>query len=125
HDRIIEVGIVHMQGGKVVDSWGQLINPEREIPEAVVNLTGIKPEDVADKPTFGAVAAEVAARLQGRGIVAYNLPFDRKFIAAELERAQLAWPADNPTFDPLIFARQFHKDEGSKKLGEVAARLGI
>lgn len=124
-DRVIEIGIVHMVRGEVVESWGQLVDPRRDIPEAVINLTGIKPEDVAGQPTFDQIAAEVAERLSGRGIVAYNLPFDRKFVTAELERAGLGWPERSPTFDPLIFARQFHREEGSKKLGEVAARLGI
>jgi len=124
-DRIIEIAVVHMVGGEVVESWGQLVNPERPIPEAVVELTGITEDAVADQPTFDAIADEVVSRFESRGIVAYNLPFDRKFVAAELERAGHAWPEQNPTFDPLIFARQFHADSGSKKLGEVAARLGI
>jgi len=124
-DRIIEVGIVHFHRGKVTETWGQLVKPGRPIPDAVVELTGITDADVAQAPTFDKVAAEVLARLQGKGIVAYNLPFDRKFLSTELARAGLTWPAESPTFDPLIFARQFHEDKGSKKLGEVASRLGI
>ena len=125
NDRIIEIGIVHFHQGEVIESWGQLVNPGRPIPEAVIKLTGIKDEDVADAPPFADVAAAVAARLEGKGIVAYNLPFDRGFIAAELERTGRAWPDDHPTFDPLIFARQFQRKEGSKKLGKVAERMGI
>ena len=124
-DRIIEIGIVHFLGGKVVDSYGQLVNPGRPIPDAVVKLTGITDEDVADAPPFSEVAEEVHRRLLDHGIVAYNLPFDRKFVANSLARHGLEWPEENPSFDPLIFARQFHREAKSKKLGEVAARMGI
>jgi len=124
-DRIIEIGIVHFLRGECIEKWGQLVNPGCEIPEAVVNLTGIRDSDVANAPAFEAVAAEVATRLEGRGIVAYNLPFDRKFIRAELTRAGHAWPDKNPTFDPLILTRHFFDDMRSKKLGKVAERMGI
>ncbi len=123
-DRIIEIGIIHFHRGQVTDSWGQLVNPGRPIPPAVQTLTGIRDMDVAQSPPFADVAAETARRLKGRGIVAYNLSFDRGFIKAELERVGLPWPDDAPTFDPLIFARQFLR-EGSKKLGKVAEKLGI
>jgi len=124
-DRIIEVGIVHFLRGELVEAKGWLIDPGRPIPDAVVNLTGIRNEDVAGKPSFAEVATEVQRALEGHGIVAYNLPFDRKFVSTALAREQLRWPDDNPTFDPLILARQFHRDAGSKRLGDVATRLGI
>lgn len=124
-DRVIEVGIVTFQGGEVIDSWGSLVNPHRPIPQVVVELTGIKDEDVATAPSFEAVAGEIEARLQGAAICAYNLKFDRNFVSTELTRAGHAWPEDAPTLDPLIFARELHKEEKSKKLGAVAERLGL
>jgi DNA polymerase III epsilon subunit family exonuclease len=123
-DRIIEVAVIHFHRGQVTEEWGQLVNPGRPIPSAVQTLTGITDADVAAAPPFSAIAAEVAQRLQRRGLVAYNLSFDRGFIRAELTRCGLSWPDDAPIFDPLIFARQFLRD-GSKKLGKVAERLGI
>ncbi|MDX9721577.1 MAG: 3'-5' exonuclease [Myxococcota bacterium] len=124
-DRIIEVGVVRFLRGELVDSHGWLLDPGRPIPESVIALTGIRNEDVAGKPVFGHIAQELVTLLEGHGIVAYNLPFDRKFVTTALQREGLGWPEHNPTFDPLILARQFHRDEGSKRLGEVAARLGI
>lgn len=123
-DRIIEIGIVRFEGGLVVERYGQLLDPERDVPEEVVRLTGIKPEDLVGQPKFVDVAAEVHQRLAGGVIVAYNLSFDRGFIARELERAGLGWPLA-AELDPLVFVRQLHRNQGSKKLGAVAARLGI
>jgi DNA polymerase III epsilon subunit-like protein len=62
--------------------------------------------------------------LSGAVVVAYNLSFDRGFIQAELARCGRSWP-DAPELDPLVFVRQLQRTQGSKKLGAVAARMGI
>lgn len=124
-DRIIEIGIIRFEDREVVESYGQLVDPERPVPEEVVDLTGIEDSDLEGKPTFAEVADEVRERLEGVGIVAYNLSFDRGFVEAELERCGLDWPEQAPTLDPLIFARQFFKDLRRKNLGTIADKLGI
>jgi DNA polymerase III subunit epsilon len=123
-DRVIEVGIVHLLEGRVTERYGQLINPGIPIPRAVRELTGIQQEDVDDAPTFAEVAQELAARLEGRCLVGYNLAFDRSFLTAELGRCGLAWPK-GPTLDPLVFARALLPWLKRKTLGEVAAELGV
>jgi len=123
-ERIIEIAIIHMRQGEVIESWGQLVNPEKPIPEEVVKLTGISQEDVESQPKFAEIAADVRSRLEGKVVVAYNLSFDKGFIANELERAGTTWP-DGPALDPLVFARQLLTDCRSKKLGAVAQHLGI
>lgn len=124
-DRVIEIGIVHFEQGEVVETYGQLIDPQCELPQEVTDLTGIDEADLQGKPTFDEVAEEVERRLTDVGIVAYNLEFDRGFVASELERAGLAWPDESPTFDPLVFAREFFKDLPRKNLGTIADKMGI
>ncbi|PIE19202.1 MAG: DNA polymerase III subunit epsilon [Proteobacteria bacterium] len=123
-DRVIEVAVIHMQGGEVTDTYASLVNPEQQVPAEVVKLTGIEPEQLTDAPRFGQIAAEVRARLEGRVFVAYNLSFDRAFVTAELRRAGFEFPTTVP-IDPLIFVRELHKTQGSKRLAAVAERLGI
>lgn len=125
NDRVIEIGIVHFRGGEVLDTWGQLLDPQCEVPAEVVELTGIQPEDLQGKPVFADIAPELHRRLQNVGIGAYNLSFDQGFLAAELERCGLAWPAGAPVFDPLIFAREFFKAMRRKNLGAIADALGV
>lgn len=124
-DRVIEIAIIRFEKGEVIETYGQLINPERPIPEDSTRITGIKDEDVANEPVFAEVAEAIHERLQGVGIVAYNLSFDRSFVRHELERCGLAWPDEAPTLDPLIFARQFFKNHPRKNLGTVCKLLGI
>lgn len=127
--RIVELGCVLFERGVVTARHSWLINPERAIPEESVAVHGITDDDVADKPTFSAVAAEIATVL-GRGVpLAYNAEFDRAFLLAEFERLGQPdlLPIARPTVwvDPLSWARELQKEHKSRALGEVCERLGI
>ena len=123
-DRVIEIGIVHMCRGEVQDRYELLINPGRPVPAEAQKITGISEDDLKDAPPFADIAEEVNKRLSDRVFVAYNLDFDRAFVKNELERAGVTW-TERDYIDPLIFARQLHRDQGSKRLGAVAARFNI
>ena len=49
-DAIIEVGVVRFSGNDVLDEYGALVNPLRDIPPFVTQLTGITDEMVVGKP---------------------------------------------------------------------------
>jgi DNA polymerase-3 subunit epsilon len=123
-DRVIEVAIIHMRGGVEEDRWSSLINPQCDLPPEVSRITGISPEDLVNAPAFEAVCDELEARLKDRILVAYNLDFDRAFLKQELERAGRAW-SELTYIDPLVFARELQRHQGSKRLTAVAERLGI
>lgn len=123
-DRIIEIAIIHMQGGAVTDRFATLVNPEMDVPDEVQKLTGIEPHQLTSAPRFAEIAAEVHQRLEGRVFVAYNHAFDRAFVAEELSRAAHELPSKR-FVDPLVFVRELHKNDGSKRLTAVAERLGI
>lgn len=131
-DRVVEIGIVIGRRGEVVQRLNWLVNPERPIPDGAREVHGISDDDVKDKPTFKEIAAEVAAALKGCIPVAYNAAFDRAFVATELASSGLVHEHFPPCLrtecewiDPLVWARELQKYEKGKKLGEVAARLGI
>ena len=123
-DRVIEVGIVEMCDGDVLERYGQLVNPGIPIPGPVSRLTGIQQADVEDQPPFAEIAEEVRRRLEGRVIVAYNLAFDRQFLTSELDRCGLQWP-EEITLDPLVFARALLPWLNKKRLADVASALGV
>ena len=87
HHRIIEVGIVLLEGGQVVEAWSSLVNPGIRIPPTIVDFTGISNDMVDDAPTFHDLRAEVRRRLDGRLFVAHNARFDYGFVRNELRRA--------------------------------------
>jgi len=91
-DRITEVGIVRIDGGRASE-WSSLINPECSIPGAIQSLTGITNAMVADAPRFADVASEIAARIAGCVLVAHNARFDYGFLKHEFGRLGQAFTA--------------------------------
>ncbi len=124
-DRVIELGVVLFDDGEVVERWGVLIDPERDLPKDASRVTGITEADLVGQPTFDRVAADFVALLEGRLLVAYNASFDRRFIIHELARCQRSLPDGATWLDPLVFAKELQKGQGNMKLGTVAKRLGI
>jgi DNA polymerase III subunit epsilon len=138
-DRVVEVGIAVGRGGDVIARYNWLINPGMPIPDEARQVHGITDDDVRESPRFEVIAHEIAAALGGCIPAAYNAAFDRAFLHAEFGRAALvagqAFGAQRPDIpalrrevewlDPLIWARELQREEKSKALGEVAARLGV
>lgn len=133
-DRVIELGIVVATHATLHEplrhSW--LINPGVPVSAESSAVHGIKDEDLVGKPSFAQIGREVVAALEGCVPAAYNAEFDKAFLLAELDRASIrpdkpppALRRDIVWLDPLTFARELYKEEESRALGEMAARLGI
>ena len=61
-DRILEVGAVRVERGRIHGSFATLVNPGVPIPPFISSMTGIREEMVAGAPSFPAVAEEIAPR---------------------------------------------------------------
>lgn len=123
-DRIVEIAVVLVRGGRVEPVYDALVNPGREIPPFVASLTGITEAMVGDRPTFGEIADEVLAALGGRVFVAHNARFDWAFLSAELKRTR-----DRVLFGPRVctvrLARRLIPELRSRGLDQVTQFLGI
>ncbi len=84
-DRLVEIGAVelvnHMPTGRTFHAY---INPQRDVPQEVVEVHGLTAQFLADKPVFSAIAAEFAAFIGDARLVIHNAAFDMKFLNAEL-----------------------------------------
>jgi len=134
-DRVIEIGLVTFEKGKVASRESLLVNPGVPVPEESRAVHGITDEELAGAPDFATVMPRVLELLQSRLPVAYNAPFDRGFLLAEIKRAapkgmtlgdmppaardDVAW------VDPLVWAREILKELKSRRLGDVTKHLGI
>src|SRR4051812_48585409 len=83
NDRIIEIGIMRIEGGKVVKTFTSFINPERYVQPSIERITGIQTEELITAPTFEAVFGEISMLLEGAIFVAHNARFDYGFIKNE------------------------------------------
>ncbi len=123
HDAITEIGAVKLVDGEVTDTFSQLINPERPIPEKIVTLTGITDAMVADKPTIDAALPEFLEFCKGCTVVAHNAAFDTGFIRQKAGERNLNF--SNKVLDTLRLSRELYPQHAKHSLGVVAERLGI
>lgn len=84
--RVIEVGIVRVEHGKVVREYRTFLDPGEPVPAFISSLTGIHSAMLVDAPQFEEVALEIAELLEGALFVAHNAMFDYNFLAMEFRR---------------------------------------
>lgn len=87
-DRVIQISYIKVFPDGKEERGNHLINPEKPIPEVVEELTGIKNEDVKDKPTFKQMAQQLNQVFCSSDIAGYNSNhFDVPLLAEEFLRA--------------------------------------
>ena len=91
YGRIIEIGIIRVEKGKVVRTYESLVDPECYIHPMIEQLTGIGNRDVKGAPVFSEISREVAGILEGAIFVAHNARFDIGFIKQEFARVGRAF----------------------------------
>jgi len=123
YHRVIEVGIVLMDGGRVVEEWSSLVNPGCRVPAGIEQFTGITNEMVADAPAFGDLAGEVMSRLEGRLFIAHNARFDYGFLRNEFRRAGLRLRA--PVLCTVRLSRRMDPALRGHGLDAVMERHGL
>ena len=84
-DRIVEIGAVEMIKRKLTDhNYHQYIQPEREVPQEVIEVHGITNEFLVGKPVFRDVVDDFMEYVSGAELIIHNAPFDVGFINQEL-----------------------------------------
>lgn len=126
-DDIIEVGIVRTQGDDIVETYSELVTPEQEIPQEVVELTGITNEDVQKKGvSWRSAARKIYAWMRdAERWCAYNRSFDVGFLQEGFHRLGGGLPEAGEVADPFRMACHRWPDMASKKLSNVADRCGV
>lgn len=104
-DRLIEVGAVPIVGLKVLENntFQSYVNPKREIPEIITDLTSINNKDVENAPDSLQVIEDLFAFAQEQGahsIVGHYITFDMQVLKHELRRADIKFQSP-PAVDTL------------------------
>ena len=87
-DRIVEISYLKVSPNGMEESKTMRINPEMHIPEQATAVHGITDADVADCPTFKAVAKNIANDIEGCDLAGFNSNrFDIPLLAEEFLRA--------------------------------------
>jgi DNA polymerase III subunit epsilon len=104
NDRVVEVCIERVVGGRVTASLSALVNPG-DRTGAGSKIHGIGTEELAAAPPFGALADRVLSLLEGAILVAHAAVWDIRFLAAECDRAGKILHVER-WLDTLVLARR-------------------
>ena len=121
--RVTEIGAVKIRGGKIIDEFQTLINPDRPIPPFITGLTGISNDMVKDAPRFEDIAKDFAAFIGPAIFAAHNVNFDYGFIRAEFARMGRNFTA--PKVCTCADMRKTHPGFRSYSLKNLCGEFGI
>nr|HML46219.1 exonuclease domain-containing protein [Clostridia bacterium] len=122
-DRIIEIGAVRIHNGQIVSELSLMVNPQRPLPDKIVEITGITDVMLRDAKPFEEHVRELLDFLGDAPVAAHNASFDVAFLQNELDRCGHAW--NQPVIDTLAFARKLYPTLKSHRLGALCKHLGI
>ena len=123
---ICQIGIAHIENGKIVDQWESFIDPETWFDSSNILLHGISEDDVENSPTIPEVQDELRKRLHG-SVLIHHSPFDKVALNRAMERynlelLQVQW------LDSVKIARRAwpeYKKDGGHGLENLARKRGI
>ena len=122
-DRIIEIGAVKVEDGKITDKFSTFVNPKRPIPFRITELTSITDEMVIGSPDIETILPQFIEFIGDAVLVAHNASFDVGFIEQNCKRQKIE--ADFTYVDTVALARVLLPALNRFKLDTVAKALNI
>ncbi|HFI0237709.1 TPA: bifunctional DnaQ family exonuclease/ATP-dependent helicase [Streptococcus suis] len=121
--KIIQIGIVLVENGEIIDSYATDINPYEPLDDHIKNLTGITDKQLEQAPDFGQVASIIYDMIGDAIFVAHNVKFDANLLAEALffEGYELLTPRLDTVELSQIFFPTFEK----YSLGNLAEHLDL
>jgi len=124
-NRLIELGAYRIRGGRIVDKFLSLVNPEIPIPRFVASLTGISNDMVKNAPVFAEVAPQWLDFVSDSVLVAHNAPFDTSFLNHEISRVYANHRMVNPHLCTVRLSRRAFPDLSNHRLETIAQHFSI
>lgn len=122
-EKITEIAIYLHDGKEITGEFVSLVNPERNIPYFITNLTGITNEMVEDAPRFYEIAKTIVELTDGRIFVAHNARFDYSFLRNEFK--SLGFNYKRNLLDTVTLSRKLIPGYRSYSLGNICRDLKI
>ena len=120
-DRVIEIGAVAIENGRLTDEFHSLIQTDRRIHWAARRVHGISNKMLAGKPPAARIFPAFHKFIASDPLIAHNAAFDLRFLAHEFTMLNLT--LNNPHSCTLKLSRQYNQTLKSHKLENVARHL--
>ena len=125
NNRISSIGICAAEGGRIVDTFTSLVNPETHFDRFNVMLTGITPEMVRSAPNFGELWRTIGSMMESGILIAHNAPFDMRVLADCIDRYEIDFPRYVTYGCTVRMGRKAYPDMENHKLNTMCGELGI
>lgn len=123
YDRIIEIGLAKYVDGVQVETADFLIDPGIELPELIVNLTGITDDMLEGKPTIDQVIDEVVDFIGDYPMLGHNITFDYSFL--KKNALDFGRKIPDKAIDTLLMARRIYAKMEHRSLTFLCEKLNI
>lgn len=121
--RIIDIGAIRVEDGKVVKKIDQMIQPGVPIPHFITKLTGITNDMVWNQPSFESIAPEIELIFKDALFVAHNVKFDYGFMKKEFKRIGVDFNMDRACTVKL--SRLIHPEYHRHGLDKIIKRMNL
>jgi len=122
-DSIIEIGAVKIKGGKIIDNFSELVNPNRKLSSKIIEITNITDDMLLNKPSIEEVLPKFLEFCDKSILVAHNAHFDISFINKNCIRQ--GFKLSFTVLDTLQLSRMLYTDLKRHKLDNVCKYLNI
>ncbi len=119
-DKIIEIAMLRVVEGEVVETFSTLINPRCRVPLKIKRLTGIEDQELDQSPTLDQVMPKLQNFMIPLPLVGHNIEFDRSFLEAHLGPLPFTY-----CLDTLELARLVIPNASGHSLARLASQLGL
>jgi DNA polymerase-3 subunit epsilon len=123
NEKITEIAIVLHDGKQLTDSYHSLVNPEKNIPYQITQLTGISNQMVQSAPKFYEIAKKIIEMTENRILIGHNVRFDYSFLQKEFQEFEYVF--NRKTLCTVKTARKVIPGQTSYSLSKLTAQLGI
>ncbi len=123
NNRIIEIGAVRVENGKITDKFSTFVNPQVPIPMRIEDLTHINDAMVMDSETIEEILPKFLKFCEGAVMVAHNASFDMSFITENCKRQGI--DREFTSVDTVALARVLLPQLNRYKLDTVAKALQV
>jgi len=123
HDRIIEIGAVKVESGKITDRFSTFVNPQIPIPYAIEKLTFISDSMVKDAPLIQDALPKFLEFVGDAAVVGHNAEFDVSFI--ENKAKDIGIETDFTVTDTVRMGQFLLPDLNNYKLDTLAKKLDV
>ena len=121
--KIIQVGIVIVQDGQVVQTYEQDVNPHEDLTPQIQLLTGISNKRLRKAPDFSQIAEEIYRLIEDAVFVAHNVKFDGNLLAENLFFE--GFDLHTPRVDTVELAQLFFPTLEKYSLSHLAEDLDL